>query len=157
MSRVGVPWSAMCRADTSKLESWRVMKESGCFGVKLGFESGNQYVVDKIVNKHLDLDYAKHVVREVKSLGMTVHGTFTYGLPGETREQMLDTKKFIGSLPFDSLQESGTAEIEGTPLHSLRLKGQLDKYEGALIGKDYNRHVDGNKKWQELAEELRAH
>jgi radical SAM superfamily enzyme YgiQ (UPF0313 family) len=90
----------MCRADTIKLETWKLMKETGCFGVKLGFESGSQYVVDKIVNKHLDLEFSKQVVREIASLGMTVHGTFTYGLPGETKEQMLETKKLIKSLPF---------------------------------------------------------
>lgn len=156
MSRIGVRWSAMCRADTIKLETWQMMKESGCFGVKLGFESGNQYVVDKIVNKHLDLDYAQQAVYEIKRLGMTVHGTFTYGLPGETKEQMLDTKQFINSLPFDSFQESGTAEIEGTPLHTLRQKGKLDKYDGAKIDDNYSRAVDGVKKWQQVVEAMRV-
>lgn len=131
------------------------MKESGCFGVKIGFESGNQWVVDKIVNKHLDLEYAREVVHELKRLGMTVHGTFTYGLPGETKEQMLDTKRFLASLQLDSYQESGTAEIEGTPLHTLRLRGKLDRYEGGRIDANYKREVDGNKKWQRLVEELR--
>lgn len=156
MSRIGIPWSAMCRADTIPLDTWKVMKESGCFGVKLGFESGNQYVVDKIVNKHLDLEYASQAVFEVKRLGMTVHGTFTYGLPGETPEQMLDTKRFIASLPFDTYQESGTAEIEGTPLHTLRQKGQLDRYQGATMDGNYQRQVDGNKKFQGLVESLRT-
>lgn len=156
MSRIGVPWSAMCRADTIKMETWKLMKESGCFGVKLGFESGNQRVVDKIVNKHLDLKYAGEVVHELKRLGMTVHGTFTYGLPGETKEEMLDTKRFISSLPFDSFQESGTAEIEGTPLHTLREKGKLEKYEGATIDSNYSRAVDGSKKMQHLVENLRS-
>jgi len=157
MSRIGVPWSAMCRADTIKMETWQMMKESGCFGVKLGFESGNQYVVDKIVNKHLDLEYASQVVYELKRLGgMTVHGTFTYGLPGETKEQMLDTRRFIDSLPFDSYQESGTAEIEGTPLHTLSQKGKLDKYQGAQVDANYQRQVDGNKKYQSLVAQLRS-
>ena len=48
-------------------------------------------------------------------------------------EQMLETKRYIESLPFDTIQESGTAEIEGTPLHTLREKGHLDAYEGALL------------------------
>jgi radical SAM superfamily enzyme YgiQ (UPF0313 family) len=154
MRRIGLPWSAMCRADTIKLETWKLMRESGCFGVKLGFESGNQWVVDKIVNKHLNLEYAAEVVRELKQLGMTVHGTFTYGLPGETKEQMLHTKQFIHSLPFDTYQESGTAEIEGTPLHTLRQQGKLDKYEGAQMDDHYQREVDGGKKWQRLVTEL---
>jgi radical SAM superfamily enzyme YgiQ (UPF0313 family) len=156
MSRIGVPWSAMCRADTIKLETWRLMQESGCFGVKLGFESGNQYVVDKIVNKHLDLEYSREVVHELKRIGMTVHGTFTYGLPGETKEQMMDTRRFIASLPFDSVQESGTAEIEGTPLHTLRERGNLEQYEGARIDLHYQREVDGNKKWQKLVDDLKS-
>jgi radical SAM superfamily enzyme YgiQ (UPF0313 family) len=154
MRRIGLPWSAMCRADTSKMETWKLMKDSGCFGVKIGFESGNQYVVDKIVNKHLDLEYSKKVVHELKRLGMTVHGTFTFGLPGETREQMEDTIRFINSLPFDSYQTSGTAEIEGTPLHTLRAKGKLAKYEGATVDANYRVETDGNKKWAHVVEEL---
>ena len=157
MKRIGVPWAAMCRADTIKMDTWKRMHDSGCFGVKIGFESGNQWVVDNIVNKHLDLEYAKQVVYELKKIGMTVHGTFTYGLPGETKEQMLQTKRFIESLPFDSYQESGTAEIEGTPLATLREKGHLDAYEGATMDATYRHAVDGNKKWQSLIEELQTH
>jgi len=155
MRKVGVPWSAMCRADTSKMETWAVMKDAGCFGVKLGFESGSQYVVDKIVNKHLDLGYARMVVDELKRIGMTVHGTFTVGLPGETREQMQETVRFIESLPLDSHQLSGTAEIEGTPLHTLRTAGHLDAYEGASMEAGSTMHTDGNKRFAQLAEELR--
>lgn len=154
MTEIGLPWSAMCRADTIKMETWRVMRDSGCFGVKLGFESGNQFVVDKIVNKHLDLDYARRVVHQLKDLGMTVHGTFTYGLPGETIEQMKDTKAFIASLPFDTFQESGTAEIEGTPLATLRESGSLQRFPAARIDTSNNPHVDGNKKADEIAKML---
>ena len=151
MSRIGLPWSAMCRADTIRMETWQLMRDAGCFGVKLGFESGNQWVVDNIVNKHLDLNEATSVVHELKRLGMTVHGTFTYGLPGETLEQMMDTKRFIKSLPFDSFQESGTAEIEGTPLATLREKGALADYAGASVDDGYHVATDGAKKWRGLA------
>jgi radical SAM superfamily enzyme YgiQ (UPF0313 family) len=156
MERIGLPWSAMCRADTSKMELWEMMRDAGCFGVKLGFESGSQHVVDNIVNKRLDLDYAREVVFELKRLGMNVHGTFTYGLPGETREQMLETKAYIASMPLDTLQESGTAEIEGTPLHALGQKGSLESYEGAVIDDKYRPEQDGARKFDKLVEELRS-
>ncbi len=156
MQRIGLPWAAMCRADTIKLETWQVMKEAGCFGVKLGFESGNQQVVDQVVNKKLDLAEAANVVHHLHDIGMTVHGTFTYGLPGETEEQMRDTKRFIASLPFDSYQESGTAEIEGTPLATLRKEGHLAAYEGATIDASYTREADGAKKLRDLAQKLKA-
>jgi radical SAM superfamily enzyme YgiQ (UPF0313 family) len=154
MERIRLPWSAMCRADTIQMDTWRVMKESGCFGVKIGFESGNQFVVDKIVNKHLDLGEAKDVVQQIKSLGMTVHGTFTYGLPGETREQMLQTKQFIKDLGLTTYQESGCAEIEGAPLRTLMERGQLRVYAGAST-EGYDRNSNGNEKFQILSRELK--
>ncbi len=150
MRKLGVPWAAMCRADTIRLETWAAMKESGCFGVKIGFESGNQWVVDHIVKKRLDLEQAKEVVYELHRLGITVHGTFTYGLPGETREQMADTKRFIQSLPFDSYQESGTATIEGTPLDTLMRQGKLDKYDGAVLSGDFCAVSDGGRRIEDL-------
>jgi len=155
MVKIGLPWSAMCRADSIKPDTWKTMKDSGCFGVKIGFESGNQHVVDNIVNKRLDLDAARETVHYLKQLGMTVHGTFTYGLPGETREQMLDTKRYIATLGLDTLQESGTAEIEGTPLHSLALKGSLAKYRDAQIAEDYERDVDGRRKGDRIKAQLK--
>jgi len=155
MRKIGLPWSAMCRADTIPLDVWAEMKDAGCFGVKLGYESGSQYVVDNIVNKHLDLEQARLATQEIKRLGMKVHGTFTYGLPGETHEQMLETRRYRESLGLDSYQESGTAEIEGTPLHRLRLDGSLANFSGAIIDKGYRRETDGNKKFQMLVEDLR--
>ena len=64
-------------------------------------------VVDKIVNKHLDLKYVQDIVSHIRSLDMSVHGTFTYGLPGETKEDMIKTKKFIIVDLFTSISERG--------------------------------------------------
>ena len=85
---------------------------------------------------------------------MSVHGTFTYGLPGETKENMIETKKFIHSTDFSTVQESGTAEIEGTPLHALNNAESLTAYPGANIDANYDRQIDGGKKWQSLVKDL---
>jgi radical SAM superfamily enzyme YgiQ (UPF0313 family) len=155
MRRIGLPWAAMCRADTSAMELWREMKESGCYGVKIGFESGSQIVIDTIVNKRLNLEQAREAVAEIKRVGMTVHGTFTYGLPGETREQMQETRRYADSLGLDTRQESGCAEIEGTPLHTLAQSGALERYSGARMdGTDYLRETDGRVKYEKLVHAL---
>ncbi len=155
MRKIGLPWAAMCRADTSSMELWAEMKASGCYGVKIGFESGSQTVIDTIVNKRLNLDYARQAVAEVKRVGMTVHGTFTYGLPGETHEQMLETRRYADSLGLDTRQESGCAEIEGTPLHTLAQSGSLQRYSGARTdGAEYLRESDGRVKYEKLAASL---
>ncbi len=154
LAKYDIAWSAMCRADTIKMETWDIMKKSGCFGVSLGFESGSQFVVDKIVNKHLDLKYAKKVIKHIKNLGMSIHGSFTFGLPGESYEQMRMTMRFIEEAEFDSYQTSGCAEMDGTPLSTLSQKGELKNFEEAKIDENYNRETDGNRKWQRVVEQL---
>lgn len=144
MKRIRLPWSMMCRADTIDKDGWRAMKEAGCFGVKLGFESGSQRVIDEIVHKKLNLKEAIETARWLRSeLGMTVHGTFTVGLPGERPEEVQETIAFIrhgyATGALDTHQLSGTAEIPGTPM--------------ADMGKDdanYVRSTDGNKKIEEM-------
>jgi radical SAM superfamily enzyme YgiQ (UPF0313 family) len=149
MRHIGLPWSAMCRADTIKAETWAEMKASGCFGVKLGFESGSQYVIDHIINKRLNLEKARDTARYIRRLGMTIHGTFTIGLPGETAAQKQETIDFIKTLPLDSYQLSGCAEIEGTPLANLRARGHLAAYDGATTD-GYSAEADGAKKYREM-------
>jgi radical SAM superfamily enzyme YgiQ (UPF0313 family) len=131
MREIGLPWSAMCRADTISLE------DAGCFGVKVGVESGSQEVVTNIVRKQLDLDELERVILpHLKRIGLAVHTTWTVGLPGETEEQRQQTLAMIARLTAAGLhsthQLSGTAEIEGTPLATLRSRGHLDAYAAAV-------------------------
>ena len=100
MKELNIPWYAMCRADTVSLNVWDKMKRKWLPSVKIGVESGDQYVVDKIVNKHLDLELTKKMVKHCVSIGLSVHGTFTLGHPGETEEQQYKTLKFIKDTPF---------------------------------------------------------
>ncbi len=153
MRKLGVPWSAMCRADTSSFHLWQEMKDSGCFGVKIGFESGNQEVIDKIVNKRLNLEEARRVAHEIHRVGMTLHGTFTFGLPGETPEQIRDTENYMASLPLNSCQRSGCAEIEGAPLHTLTKGLGLKSYPGARLDDNYVRAPDGQLKFERMLAE----
>jgi radical SAM superfamily enzyme YgiQ (UPF0313 family) len=136
MKRIGLPWTAMCRADTVKLETWNAMKESGCAGVKLGMESGSQRVIDKIVNKHLNLAKVETVILpHLKSIGLHVHTTWTVGLPGETPDERKMTEDTIQRLYAAGLtqthQLSGTATIEGTPLDAISKGEALKAYPGA--------------------------
>jgi hypothetical protein len=155
MKRIGLPWSAMCRVDTVKPETWRAMREAGCFGVKLGFESGSQQVIDTIVNKRLNLAKAEtETLPFLQTLGFTVHTTWTIGLPGETPAQQNETRAMIQRLYNRGLHQthqlSGTAEIEGTPLHTLRSAGHLAKYSGAVMDTAAALESDGQKKIEGL-------
>lgn len=160
LKRIGLPWSAMCRADTIKLETWAVMKDAGCFGVKIGMESGSQHVIDTIVNKKLDLhDAETRILPHIRSVGLTVHTTWTVGLPGETPVQQNETLRMIERLYAAGLtqshQLSGTALIEGTPLDTLARKGALAAYPGASTS-GFAIDGDGQRKIETMGRALMA-
>jgi len=87
----------------------------------------------------------------IKLPGIKGHGPSTTGLAGETKEEVPQTHDYIHSLGLDSFQLSGTAEIEGTPLHTLRIKGSLPSYTQAdSTHENYIVESDGEKKKQQL-------
>jgi hypothetical protein len=133
MKKLGIPWAAMCRADTSSLETFRVMAESGCYAVKFGIESGAQELVDNC-QKHLDLEHVRASVRLLKGLGVWVHTTWTWGLPGETRETIKATQRFFRQLQPSSTQESRCTPFPGTPYYSALVQaGKLNLVDWGLM------------------------
>ena len=151
MGRANLPWSAMCRADTSSREVWKEMKASGCYGVKIGFETGSQRVMDQIINKKLDVKEAEETGKFLTSIGMSWHGTFMTGTPGSTAAEDGETHALIKRCldhGMQSYQLSGMAVHDGTPADTLvRSGGQAMKaYPGAKLDERFVNMSDGNKK-----------
>lgn len=143
MKRIGLPWSMMCRADSCSREAWQAMKDGGCFGVKIGFESGVDRIVNQVVNKKLDLKAAEETAKWLRSIGLSVHGTFMIGHPTETAEERQQTIDFIRRLyaenAINSHQLSGCAELDGTPLANSKVEDP-----------NYVRNKDGVAKVEQL-------
>jgi anaerobic magnesium-protoporphyrin IX monomethyl ester cyclase len=83
-------WSIFARADSVNRDILQTMKDAGCHTVLFGIESGNQEMLDRI-NKRIKLDQIRQAVALCKEVGMRVFGSFIVGLPGETRETLLDS------------------------------------------------------------------
>lgn len=85
------------------------MKQSGCYRVNLAIESGNQWVLENIINKPVKLELIPEIVRLIRKYDMEV-GTFivvgNIGDKGvETLDQVSDSFRFarkLGVRPFVS-------------------------------------------------------
>lgn len=106
-------WSIMSRADTFSEAQWREMAACGLRAVKFGVESGDQQMVDRM-GKRLDLDTLRRTVRICRQAGISVHLTFTVGLPGENEQTLRATRDLIMELLPDSLQISRAVPLPGT-------------------------------------------
>ena len=97
-----IPWSANSRADVD-YNTLRAMKRAGCRLLCVGFESGEQAILDNI-QKSLTLDTIKKFVADAKRAGILVHGCFMVGNRGETRETLEKTLAFAKELSPDTAQ-----------------------------------------------------
>ena len=80
----------------------------GWIGLRLllvGYESGNQRILDNI-KKGIRLEEAREFTANCKKLGITIHGTFILGLPGETHETIRETIEFAKEVDPFSMQVS---------------------------------------------------
>jgi hopanoid biosynthesis associated radical SAM protein HpnJ len=112
---LGIRWSCNSRANVER-ETLRVMKENGLRMLVVGFESGNQGILDN-VRKGIRLSSARRFVESTKELGILIHGTFVLGLPGETPETIEETIRFAGEIDPFSIQVSLAAPYPGTELY----------------------------------------
>lgn len=118
----------VCTLDEKLL---RLMKESGCYEVRLPIESGNQEILNKVIQKPVNLEYVKKVVAMAKKLGIITNGFFAIGFPGETLANIKQTFRFARELKIDDVTLSIFTPLPGTKLMEIcQEKGYLSKDSG---------------------------
>jgi hopanoid biosynthesis associated radical SAM protein HpnJ len=115
LARLGITWSCNAKANVPR-ETLKVLKDNGLRLLLVGYESGNQQILINI-KKGLRVDRARQFAADCRDLGITVHGTFILGLPGETRETIQETIRFAREVNPHSLQVSVAAPYPGTELY----------------------------------------
>jgi len=114
---LGISWTINARANCD-FETLRIMREAGLRHVVVGFESGNEQIL-KNIKKGVTKAQAIEFTRNCKKLGLSVHGAFIMGLPGETRETIRETIEFAKCLDLNSIQASLASPYPGTEFYDL--------------------------------------
>ncbi len=125
-----IPWSAMADARIDD-QTLKLLKQANCIGLKFGVETADRDRMTAI-HKNLDLDHVQRFVKTCRSLGIAAHGTFMFGLPGETRESLQKTLKYAEKLRCDTSQFSVATPFPGTPFYDQAVR------EGWLITDDWS-------------------
>ncbi len=110
---LNITFSVNARVDTADDEMFKIMKRAGCRELLVGFESGNQEVLNKM-NKNITLEQSLNFVKLAKENRLEVHGCFVIGLPGETEVSAKETIDFALKLGVDTIQFSGAVPFPGT-------------------------------------------
>lgn len=105
-ARLPITWDTPngIRADRFDGELLQLCKQTGCIYLMFGIESGSQQVLDEIANKKLKLTDVEHTLALCKAQELDTMGLFVFGLPGETKETVLQTYNYA----FDLLKRYDT-------------------------------------------------
>jgi hopanoid biosynthesis associated radical SAM protein HpnJ len=112
---LGVSWVINARANCD-YETLKIMRDAGLHHVIVGYESGNEQIL-KNIKKGVTRAQAEEFTRNCKKLGITIHGAFIMGLPGETRETIRDTIEYAKKLDLESIQVSLASPYPGTEFY----------------------------------------
>ncbi len=114
---LGLTWSCNSRANVN-YETLKLMKDCGLRLLLVGYESGNQGILNNI-KKGITIEEARQFTKHCKELGIVIHGTFILGLPVETPETIEETIRYAIDLDVFSIQVSLAAPYPGTELYKL--------------------------------------
>jgi radical SAM superfamily enzyme YgiQ (UPF0313 family) len=117
-----LPWTANSRVDL-KRHVLEAMRKADCRLLCVGFESGNQEMLDRM-HKGVNLVEAKSFVRDAQTSGIMVHGCFMCGNVGETRQTFEQTVQLALDLNPDTAQFFPVMVYPGTETYEhYRSKG----------------------------------
>jgi hopanoid biosynthesis associated radical SAM protein HpnJ len=132
LGKMGVTWSCNAKANVPR-ETLKVLRDNGLRLLLVGYESGNQQILHNI-KKGMRIEVAKKFTKDCHELGITIHGTFILGLPGETKETIEETIRFATEINPHTIQVSLAAPYPGTFLHRQAVEnGWLDAEHADLI------------------------
>jgi radical SAM superfamily enzyme YgiQ (UPF0313 family) len=114
------------RADYLNEDVLKKCAISGCTYLRIGVESANREVSEKIVRKHLDIDKVKEIAKLCNKIGIDVEAFYIIGFPGEKISQMKETidfavrqERLYGLYPYDMFTAT---PLIGTDLHKICLE-----------------------------------
>lgn len=76
-------------------EMLEAIREAGVDQLVLSIESGSDRVLKRVMRKPLKLSIVEKVVKDCRELGIYTYANILIGLPGETKDDIEDARKFL--------------------------------------------------------------
>ncbi|MBM3251236.1 MAG: B12-binding domain-containing radical SAM protein [Candidatus Omnitrophica bacterium] len=114
------------------------MKSAGFWRIFFPIESGDEFILHKIIRKPVDLGMVKQLVNYCRKIHLDVVGYFILGLPMETKETMRRTFKLVRELKIKPYFSIATP-FPGSDLYRFaESKGLLNSYKIEEYSAEYN-------------------
>jgi len=130
--KVGLPFGIAVSANTYRKEKVEILLDYGLKVIQLGVQSGSQRTLDEVYNRKIKISKTRDVVQRIASYHKThsldIILDFIIDNPYETRDDIIQTYKFILDLPLHvRINIFFLAFFPGTPIYNRALKNGIIK------------------------------
>ncbi len=155
-NKIDLTWCCLSRVNRVDYELLKKMKKAGCHMISYGLETGSEKML-KVINKGSTLEQAEKAIALTKKANIECNGSFVFGLPGETRETMLQTIKWVKKVNPTYAIFFRAIPFPGTDLHKYLEENKLynkdnswDNYLIAFTTPLYKIPSIGSEEFQKL-------
>ncbi len=111
-----IPYECITRADRLNEEVILMLKETGCFRVWIGAESGSQKVID-LMDRRVDVNQVREMIQLTRKHGIEAGTFIMLGYPGETEDDIEETIQHLKKSNPDYFTITVAYPIKGTELY----------------------------------------
>lgn len=134
---VGLPFSSDIRVNLMTEEILSLLKEAGIHLLRVGVESGNDYILKDILNKMITVEQIKKAFTAARKYNIKTQAYNMVGLPGEGPKEILETIKLNAEIKADLSVVSIFYPYKGTYLYNFCVEKGYFKEEDAKLPKNY--------------------
>ena len=113
-----ISWVCTARADRITNELILEMKNTGCWGVSIGVESGNEFIQKKI-NKNLKIDCIRRAIAICRKHRIVTLLHFIIGFPCENEKMITENIKFARKLRGNIIEFYIATPLPGTTFYDI--------------------------------------
>ena len=125
-----INWLIEARTDQVDLELLKKMKDSGCFRIHYGVETGTEDILKKTGKPGVDLDMIKKTFDETKEAGIFGVAHIILGLPGENEKTLKNTINLLYEMNPDRVNLNVLTPYPGTRLFKMASeKGWISSFD----------------------------
>jgi anaerobic magnesium-protoporphyrin IX monomethyl ester cyclase len=125
---LNIYWDCQGRVNTVDEEVMRIMKESNCYSIGFGFESGSNKLL-MAMGKGVNREDNLRVLQAAKKTGMHLKIQLMCGYPGETEETIAETVHMMKISQLPPRRMSWTTPLPGSKLYQDSVDNGLIKNE----------------------------
>ncbi len=127
--KINLPYRLLVRPETVTTEIIKMLKESGCYMVVVGVESGDEQLRKTLLNRNYSNKLLIEKCKMLREAGIFIASFNVVGWPFETREAMMKTLELNREIGATAGVCSFFYPFKGTELYSLCKKEDLLKKE----------------------------